>query len=491
MILRRPGVRIVRRCAILLALSLGLPGRAESQLLSPRTVPVHQGQQFEIFPSVQAGMGGASIALDDTLLDPFRNPAAARRVRHPTFDLTRYGHDVSEDRGGGSTLPVTALAPLGRWTIGGQYARQRLNLPRLRWPEPAGISVNEYATAVVSRQLGAGTAIGASAYRANLTALDGMRLLYQGSDSIAQVGESIDVRAGALKELGTGRIAELVLLYHRYRMTHDVHFPEMDVWFDWSATEPTTLPERSEHHTDYAITWGTHAEYRQPLGARGWHVGGVATVNRIQHPKIPEYELRNFQRIARDPGRTTAFSAGVGVARVAGRFSFAADVLLEPMRSHSWANAARDTVGNGGLIRAGAHLVDNQFRFANRRIRIGVANGWGSERDSTATVGFQLGLDVYSINYELNQRDHLRATSRQIDEGWAEVTPSLGIRLIQRGLVVSYLFSFTCGRGCDILPAGDDVSVGEIPGTLAPPVSLFAFRGGTVTRHRFGVTITR
>ena len=46
-----------------------------AQLISVKSVPVAEGDQFTIFPSQNISMGGVSIALDDPLLDPFLNPA--------------------------------------------------------------------------------------------------------------------------------------------------------------------------------------------------------------------------------------------------------------------------------------------------------------------------------------------------------------------------------------------------------------------------------
>lgn len=66
-------------CAILIA---AVPNVGASQVIVPRTVPVLIGQQFDILPSHRAGMASVSIALDDTLIDPFVNPAKASRLRH-------------------------------------------------------------------------------------------------------------------------------------------------------------------------------------------------------------------------------------------------------------------------------------------------------------------------------------------------------------------------------------------------------------------------
>src|SRR5437868_9922845 len=76
-----------------------------AQLISIKTVPIAQGDQFEIFPSQNLAMGGVSIAVPDTLLDPFRNPAkGARLAVAPRFFGSPTFYGVSSGAGGGRTL---------------------------------------------------------------------------------------------------------------------------------------------------------------------------------------------------------------------------------------------------------------------------------------------------------------------------------------------------------------------------------------------------
>jgi hypothetical protein len=56
--------------ATALILASGALRTARAQLVTPKTVPVFQGQQFDILPSATSGMAGVSIALDDSLADP-------------------------------------------------------------------------------------------------------------------------------------------------------------------------------------------------------------------------------------------------------------------------------------------------------------------------------------------------------------------------------------------------------------------------------------
>lgn len=54
--------------------------------------------------------------------------------------------------------------------------------------------------------------------------MDGVDLLYNGSAQIGQFGHAVDVRVGAPKEWTGDRSLELVAVYNRFRMTHDVFY---------------------------------------------------------------------------------------------------------------------------------------------------------------------------------------------------------------------------------------------------------------------------
>src|ERR1041385_2751919 len=97
--------------AFLLPLAIAIaPNAVAAQIITPRTVPVQQSGQFDIFPSRLSGMGGASLALDDTLLDPFVNPAKAVHVNGVLAFSVPGIHTVSEGGGSGRTFPVGMLA---------------------------------------------------------------------------------------------------------------------------------------------------------------------------------------------------------------------------------------------------------------------------------------------------------------------------------------------------------------------------------------------
>src|SRR5437867_3672919 len=97
------------------SLLLALAGPAAAQLISIKTVPIAQGDQFEIFPSNNLGMGSVSIALPDTLLDPFLNPAKGARLGAARFFGAPTAYGISQGAGGGRTLPLAVSAGSGAW----------------------------------------------------------------------------------------------------------------------------------------------------------------------------------------------------------------------------------------------------------------------------------------------------------------------------------------------------------------------------------------
>jgi hypothetical protein len=369
-------------------------------------------------------------------------------------------------------------------------ALQQLDRAGPIWDRPNSerTAVNRYSALSLARRLPGGVAVGASLYRAELDAVDGVDLLYAGSDRIDQEGRSLDVRVGATKTWEGNRTLELLLLHNRYDMTHDVHFTT----FTWDpVTRKPDRAERDEHNVDRTHTWGAHGEYVWPVGTEGWRVGVLATANRLSHPKIPNYVIMN---IPRDPGTTYGFNLGVGAAKLVAGNSLAIDVVHEPIYSETWADAATDTAtAGGGVIRAGRRTVENRFRFRNVVMRMGVGRELGVSPDSSRAFGLRLGLAAYGVDYRLRQQNHVQGTRRTQDERWVEWTPTLGLRLRARDLDLRYTFRFTCVSGGCAPAMGDDVTVsGPDMGTggiIVAPGEPLRFQSGVARAHQFSVSI--
>jgi len=410
---------------------------ASAQLISIKTVPVAQADQFAIFPSRNAGMGGVSIAVADPLLDAFVNPAKGSRLGAPYLYGSPGLYSVSSNTGGGRTLPLAAAARAGTWFGGLALALQEVDAARRTNPPvildnrfldvvPPSVTLdgrshgNQYALAMVGKTLPTRRlSLGGAVFLAGLHAIDGVDMLYAGSQAVDQSGHAMDARVGLLKEWEGGRSLEALVLYNRLRMVHDVSFLD---WIWDPATQQNRPQTRVDENRDYSDVWGVHVEYERPLSVAGWRIGWLATANRMSHPKLPNYEIRSVQVIPRDPGTSYAFNAGLGVARTHGPATFGIDVVYEPVWTHTWADAQGPTpTQKGDTIPAGGMTIENFFRFSNALVRMGVT------RDIGQIADVQLGLVVRSIQYSLDQDDHVQVSSRFLREHWVEWMPAWGL----------------------------------------------------------------
>lgn len=432
---------------------------ATAQLISIRTVPVSQSHQFDIFPSRTVAMGGVSIAVADAWLDPFTNPAMGARIGATRFFGSPGTYSVSSNAGGGRSLPIGALTRSGSWYSGVSLTLQEVDLterldlsgirPLCPACEAAGIDLgpaersrgNTYAFAMLGRELHAGLSLGGSVMWSRLNAVDGVDLLYAGSARIKQYGHALDLRVGLLKEWTDDRSLEAILLHNRFGTTHDVYY--LDSFWD-PGTQLFSQRPRLENNLDRTRTFGLHLNYEQPISQDGWRAGALVTVNRMDHPKIPNYEIMN---IPRDPGNSSAFNAGVGVSRISAGSTFGIDLIYEPIWSHTWADAEVPIeTGVGGIIPAGGMTIENRFRFSNALARLGLEQDFALGGTGTEG-GLQLGLVVRNTHYWLKQNDHVQVSNRRHEESWVEWTPTWGLSLSLPKLDVRYHGSATHGTG--------------------------------------------
>src|SRR5262245_13562419 len=95
--------------------------RLSGQLIQIKTLPVADGEQWRFLPSANLGMGGVSVALRDSLLDPFENPADGARLSASSrgfFFGSPNFYRVWRKAGGGGTRRVAGIARMGS-TFGG------------------------------------------------------------------------------------------------------------------------------------------------------------------------------------------------------------------------------------------------------------------------------------------------------------------------------------------------------------------------------------
>jgi hypothetical protein len=493
-------------CLAVLASALA-PAAAAAQLITIRTVPVSIDEQFQIYPSQHAGMGYVSIALHDTLLDPFSNPAKAMRVRAAQFFGSPSFYHVSNGAGSGRTLPLGALGTSGPWFGGAWAALQQVDAADVVNPpifvgvadvalrqqivDPNGLldgldartHGNQFAFATLGRVLPSGVAVGGSVAWAGLHAIDGVDLLYARSAGVKQLGTSLDVRLGALKEW-RGQSFEALVLHDRYRMKHDVTYLD----FVWDpGLQQTTQQTRLERNLDYTDTWGVHMQYERPLPDSAWRVGWIATMNRMSHPKIPNYEIMS---IPRDPGGSYAYNLGVGFSKTKAGSTFGIDVIYEPIWSHTWADAAAPVItAVGDTIPAGGKTIENQFRFANALMRIGVAYDFGA---GTSHHALQFGLSLRSISYDLTQANHVDITARRQHENWIEWTPTWGLRLGFPNLAIRYQGRLTTGTGRPGVRSNggpDDLAAPSSGGIIVAPSGPLSLTNVQVMTHQFSISL--
>ena len=98
------------RHTILVASLIVLATPATAQLIPIKTLPIANGDQFAFFPSANDAMGGVSIGIPDSLLDPFINPAKGARLRTLQFFGAPTLYSISKNGGGGQTARLGRAA---------------------------------------------------------------------------------------------------------------------------------------------------------------------------------------------------------------------------------------------------------------------------------------------------------------------------------------------------------------------------------------------
>ncbi len=503
-----PALRNLPRPLLLACLASLGPRAALSQLIAVRTIPVAAGDQFSIFPSARAGMGGVTIVLNDPLLDPFVNPARGARMGASQVFGSPMFYDITRGDGSARSLPVGALLYSPKWFGGGLMALQQIVAPQYAFVTPYPmfdatamaypydpnllsdrVRRNMYAFAFVGRTLNDGrTTLAASVFWGGLNAMDGVDQLYPGSQTIDQYGHIVDYRVGLLRDLGGGRSLSLLALHDRVTMTQDVTY----TYYAFvpcpipADTLPSSCPSpqtRTDHNLDWTRTWGLHAQYRQPLTSTGWRIGGILTGNYKTHPHIPNYAVMD---VPRDPGRSWAFDIGPGIARSVGPTTFGMDVVFEPIWSHTWATSTTsDTTTD----------TDSRFSFSNVVMRLGVAQ-------QVRPAEFQLGLAVYSIDYVMRQQVTTRTSTtapqvsqRRLHESWMEWTPTWGLSVTFPGLSLHYVGRLTTGTGRPGVATGwptlaDGVAVPLAGGDyVVAPGGPLTLQGATVITNQISVAL--
>lgn len=463
----------VIRTTIPVVLAAVVAGQAGAQQIPVRVVPIAEADQFGFFPSANFGMANVSIALSDSLLDPFHNPALGARIRRGLYFGAPTFFAVSNDAGSGQTYPFGGIARFGRTFVGGAVALQEIDpaRPRQFFPFPTlaltssfapvalDVSGNEtqanrHGYATVGHTLGRQVTVAASALWSDLRAMEGMDLLFNGSHNVRQWGDRSDVRVGMLTEWG-GRSLEAVALRSHLDMRYDVGYAQL-YW------DPATRQQKLQTHNvlaaDASRTLGLHLKYDMPVRDSTWRAGAILTFNEIREGKAAYYE---FMGIPRDPSRTMAYNVGAGLSRRRGPTSFAVDAILEPI----WRRATGvvDTTSLA-LFAPGVNQEDSYFKFRNVVLRGGIAHDIvmaGSEN----RLRLQFGAQMRNVNYRLEQHDHLRSVFRSRTNHWTEWTHAWGTNFLFERFQFGYQIRLLSGMGRLGVPpeSGGDVVFADSP----------------------------
>ena len=471
-----------------------------SQTIPIRTVPVASGDQFLILPSSSLSMGGARLAVDDSLADAWSNPAKGVLISESAFLGAPTYYSISQRGGGGRTFPVAGLFSGSEWFGGAALALQQIEnddrggdffiaepvidvccfgcCGRTRTLSEA-FGRNVYARGFLGRRLSSEWSLGVALATARLGAMDGVDLLYSSAQRIDQSGGVGDVRLGLYRTGERDRLS-LLVLHSRVSMTHDVTY--LDWLWDDALTRSITQT-RVEVNEDQTRTWGGHMAWDRSLDTPGWRVGASATLNYKDHPKIPNYSLQN---IPRDPGTTWAYEAAVGFSRSDERTTFALDFALQPIWSETWQEAnAQEVASSDRRLGIGDRSIENEFFFTNVVIRSGLSHQAGA-------FDLQAGLEIRSYAYELKQVNHVEIAYRAQDEAWIEWSPTFGALFRLEALDLRYSGRITTGTGRPgAIPAraGPGLETLSSADFILAPEGPLTLQDAQVTTHQLSVRI--
>jgi len=287
---------------------------------------------------------------------------------------------------------------------------------------------------------------------------------------------------------------EAMLLHDRFNMNQDVTWADQ-VWDP--NTRSFAFRERVDHNLDRTNTWGLHLGYSQPFADSGWRVGGIITTNLASHPKLPDYQIAQVMTIPWDPGHSAAYNFGVGIAKASGPTTFGVDAVFEPIKTHTWGEAPSAIVTETGTLPAGGKTTENFFSFSNAILRTGLGRDIPIDtvHGSLKSIRLELGLAMRSINYTLNQFDHVAASNRQQDESWMEWTRTWGLGLRFSDLEVRYTGRVSTGDGRPgIQNFGGPIALtaaGDAAGKnfLSAPSGALSLTGVKVTTHQISVSV--
>jgi len=471
---------------LILTLMLIIPSMVSAQLIPIKSIPVATGDQFLIYPSQNVSMAGLGIAINDSLFDPFRNPARGNLISGSQIITNPSAYTISDNLGSAQTLPLAVLSRSEEWFGTVSLAIQEVTPSETNtevYADGNGVLGNYYVSASLGRQpVGSDISLGVSFSWARLKSVGGVEYLYGRSNRIEQIGKMIDLRLGMVAKVGDKKILESTLVYNKYDVTHLTQnvFP----WFIPERRQMTPFPAPEENQ-DKTHTLGLDLGYTQSFFETGWQLGGLVTINRKMHPKIPNYTIMNIRR---DPGDTWAYNLGVGLAKEKNGSVIGIDFIYEPIWSHTWANASAPIeIGDQVVVQANEKTVDNYFTFWNWIFRLGLR-----VKDKSQAV--DVGFEIRNISYELLQKDYRVNSHRTQYEQWYEYTFSLGFKLFFKPFQIGYQGRATLGTGIpstmiDRITFNSERAMNFSPDFLPAPNGALSVTEAIILSHRITLSI--
>jgi len=399
---------------------------AHAQIVQVKTSPLAEGDQFTFLPSLTRAMGGVTIALRDTLLDPFVNPATGMRTRRTWLFGSPSFYSLSRNGSAGTTLPMGVMRQAGNYfgalvvatqvveptndntgccSVPVALAASSISSSFALFPGPPQrhSRTNNYVFAGGGRTIRDSTASVAASLRwSRLGGVDGADLLYPGANDVGQRVDEVDLRLGVARDWAT-RSAEVAIVHQRWSARHDVSY----LSFMWDPGTRTVLPDpHTDVNFDRRHLWGVHLDVDQQFVDSTWRVGAVLTANRTTQPVTP---LLGPMVPSGDPGRSSAFNVGVGVGHTRNKTVAGIDAIYEPI----WAQRTLPDQGS-----------EDRYRFANATVRGGAAHDF-AVLNTANTVRMQGGMQWHRIAYSLDEFAG-SASQHRSRASWSEWTHTVG-----------------------------------------------------------------
>ena len=163
--------------------------------------------------------------------------------------------------------------------------------------------------------------------------------------------------------------------------------------------------------------------------------------------------------------------------------TFGLDIVFEPIWSHTWAEM--DPLGP--LLEPCGLSRDRQsFPVRNATVRMGAGRQVGR-------AAFQLGVQMRSIWYRLEQQDNLLNSYRQQTENWLEWTPTWGASVKFPEFEVRYQGRITTGTGRPGLAWSpltmQRLTAAEAANFIIAPGGPLTLQQATVMTHQISIAL--